>query len=78
MPDTLDEDLARVLSGVLGVDVERVWMLERGTEPWDSLRHIELVFTAEDTFGVQLTGDEVAAATSARTLANIIRSHRGS
>ena len=45
---------------------------------WDSLRHVEIVFAVEDAFAVQLTQDEMEAATSLSRLVDIVESHLAS
>lgn len=31
------------------------------TDSWDSLRHMELIVAIEETFGIELDGDEIAS-----------------
>lgn len=45
----------------------------KDTETWDSLRHMELVVALEETFGVTLSGDEIAAMTSVGAIEDTLR-----
>jgi acyl carrier protein len=68
-----------VLAEILEVDPETVAedMRREDTESWDSLTHLRLITAMEETFHVQLTMDEIAAANSPRALEQFIRAHGG-
>jgi len=42
------------------------------TSAWDSMSHMNLIITLEETFEIVLSGDEIAAMTDYDSLANII------
>jgi acyl carrier protein len=43
-----------------------------GTEPWDSLRHVELIFSIEDEFGVRFEEAELPNLTSLDALVKAV------
>jgi acyl carrier protein len=47
----------------------------RTTGTWDSLRHMELVVTIEEQFGVQLTGGEIAEMTDVGAIEQVLSRH---
>ena len=42
------------------------------TENWDSLRHMELIVTIEETFGIKLTADEIVAMVNIEAIQRIL------
>lgn len=60
------EKLKTVVATVLNVDVARIDANASSDtiESWDSLRHMNLVLTLEDEFGVSLPDEDAANATS--------------
>lgn len=40
---------------------------------WDSLKHMEIIFAIEDTYGLTLDGDEIAAMTSIPAIEALLR-----
>ena len=60
------EKLKTVVATVLNVDVARINANASSDtiESWDSLRHMNLVLTLEDEFGVSLPDEDAANATS--------------
>ena len=47
--------------------------VSRSTEPaWDSLRHVELIFSIEDEFGVRFDEDELMELTSLSALVEAV------
>ncbi len=47
-----------------GVSAEEHSHMLRGVHPWSSLRHIELINTVEDRFGIQMSVEGVLRAES--------------
>lgn len=43
-----------------------------GTDVWDSLRHMELVVSVEETFGIELTGDDIVTMTSVAAIRSVL------
>ena len=78
MSDQLDHQIAELIAEVLGVEVDAVASLRRGEDPWDSLRHLEIVFAVEDACGVRLSTAEVTEVTTPAELAGLVRTRHGS
>lgn len=43
-----------------------------GSDAWDSLRHMELVISVEETFEIELTGDEIVDMTSVAAIRSVL------
>ncbi len=39
---------------------------------WDSLKHMELIVAIEQTYAIELTGDEIALMTSVKAMRNTL------
>ena len=48
----------------------------KDSEAWDSLKHMDLVMSLEQTFGIQLTFDEIVLMQSVREIKRVL-SDRG-
>lgn len=59
-PDTLEAAFWPVLSQVLGKPVSPGRYDKAQLPEWDSLRHVELVFALEESFGVAVPRDRIA------------------
>lgn len=57
----LDEKINGVLADVLGVPLAVITddLAMRDVGAWDSLKHMELILSLEETFGLQLSFDEI-------------------
>lgn len=44
------------------------------TPQWDSLKHMELILAVEDSYGLTLDGDEIAAMTNVAAIEDLLRS----
>lgn len=42
------------------------------TDIWDSLRHMELVIAIEETFEIELTGDDIVEMTSVASIRSVL------
>lgn len=60
------------LSQFLGSSPERISNLRRGTAPWDSLKHIELINAIEAEFGVRFSFADAIAANSLEEIQRIL------
>jgi acyl carrier protein len=70
--------VAEVLSAVLHRHVEAGENLERAQAPeWDSLNHMEVVFSVEEKFDIRLSEEELASADSSSAICTLIRGHMG-
>lgn len=56
----------------LGSSQERILKLRRGTAPWDSLKHIELINAIEAEFSVRFSFADAIAANSIEEIQNIL------
>ena len=64
----LELEIAKLVSDILGetVGIEGT----RDTVPaWDSLRHVEVIFSFEEAYGLRLTESEMASLRSVKDLA---------
>jgi len=57
----MNAKLRKIIAEVLSIAEEKVdSSTSAKTEPqWDSLRHMNLIFAIEDTFGIRFTDDEI-------------------
>lgn len=60
------------LSQFLGSSQDRILKLRRGTAPWDSLKHIELINAIEAEFGVRFSFADAIAANSIDEIQGIL------
>jgi acyl carrier protein len=73
----VESAVAELIVLVLKVPAGKYPQLVRGEVPeWDSLKHMELIFVLEDSFGVQFGEDEFASLSSPGAIARSIRNHR--
>jgi len=71
--DATEERIRRILSVVLKRPIAPGEPVSRETEPrWDSLRHVELIFSVEDEFSVTFDEDELPRLTSLRAIADAV------
>ena len=52
-----------ILGGPVGLDASM-----DATRGWDSLKHMQIIFAFEETFGIRLGADEVANLSSVKAL----------
>ena len=43
-----------------------------GSDVWDSLRHMELIVSIEETFEIELTGDDIVDMTSVAAIRSVL------
>jgi acyl carrier protein len=57
----MDKQLMKLMAELLRVPQNEITdtLTMNETDSWDSLKHMELVVTLEETFDVQLTADEI-------------------
>lgn len=73
-PDSTAEELHRVFGKVFeGTAAAEHTGMRRGTYPWSSLRHIELVNTIESVFEVQLSVEDVLRAEDFESLILVLK-----
>ena len=74
----ITQQLRDILGRVRQTELPADDVVREEQKGWDSLRHVEIVFAVEDAFAVQLTQDEMEAATSLSRLVDIVESHLAS
>jgi acyl carrier protein len=76
MSDSPDQRVREILSLVLEIPIGPGDRVSRETEPrWDSLHHVEVVFTLEDEFGVSFDEEELTGLTRVDALSEAITRH---
>lgn len=66
--------LKSLMAEVLTISVDEVVddLSMSGSDIWDSLRHMELVISIEETFEVELSGDEIVEMTSVAAIRSVL------
>ena len=70
--NAVEERIREIMAVVFEQAVAPAETMTFGTEPWDSLRHVELIFSIEDEFGIRFEEDELADLTSLHALAEAV------
>jgi acyl carrier protein len=74
MADPVEQGIAEILSLVLGRPVAPGEAFSREDDPrWDSLKHLEIIFAAEEAFGVAFSAEEIGRVKSAADLIAKVR-----
>jgi acyl carrier protein len=61
----IEKDVCQILSNVLEIEVKPGKVIDRDTvAEWDSLKHMELLFSIEEKFDIQFTQDELTQISS--------------
>ena len=71
----MDEKVEILLAEILQMPAAKITadLAMKNVEVWDSLKHMELVVSLEETFGIELTFDEIVAMQSVREIKRILR-----
>ena len=71
----MDEKVEGLLAEVLQVPAAEITddLSMKDVEAWDSLKHMELIVSLEQTFGLQLTFDEIVAMQSVGEIKRVMR-----
>lgn len=71
----VEEKVVTMLSDVLQTPPEKITdeLAMKDLEVWDSLKHMELVASLEQTFGIELTFDEIVAMQSVGEIKRVLR-----
>ncbi len=66
-----------LISSTLRIDESQVddTLQMKTTPQWDSLKHMELIVAIENTYSIELTGDEIAEMISYPAIKTIIQKH---
>lgn len=71
--DGVEERIRQIMGIVFERPVAPGESLSFGTEPaWDSLRHVELIFSIEDEFGIRFEEVELAELRNLQTLTDAV------
>ena len=75
----MDDKVETLLAEVLQMPVAQITdnLAMKDVEAWDSLKHMELVVSLEETFGIELTFDEIVAMQSVREIKRTLRERGG-
>ena len=71
----VDDKVSNVLAEVLNMPAAQISadLAMKDVDTWDSLKHMELIVSLEETFGIQLTFDEIVAMQSVRDIRRVLR-----
>jgi len=73
----LEREIQSLIAAILKLDPVPAAELRRAqVERWDSLKHVEIVFALEDTYGIQFDESEFAALSSASAIATLVQARR--
>lgn len=69
--------MEKLISEVFGIDASTVRdeLDFESIDTWDSLSHMQLITVLEDTYRIQLTGDQIADMRSVGAVRSVIRAH---
>lgn len=75
----LDLGVENILSEVLQIPA---WKITEGlamndVDAWDSLKHMELIVSLEQRFGIELTFDDIVAMQSVGEIKRVLREKKG-
>ena len=78
MTNEVDEnEIRRIVATVLAVQLPPTAALSREAEPkWDSLKHVQIIFTLEDAFDIRFDEDEMPKLTTLAALTAAVKRHR--
>lgn len=71
----MDRRIDNLLAEVLQIPPATITddLAMKNVDAWDSLRHMELVVSLEQSFALQLSFDEIVAMQSVRGIKNVLR-----
>lgn len=74
----MDEKLTRLLSETLKIPAAAITddLAMKEVDYWDSLKHMELIASLEETFAISLTFDEIVAMQSVREIKRVLGQRR--
>ena len=69
------EKLVKLMAGLLRIPEKEVTdeLSIINTDTWDSLKHMELVVTIEETFGIKLTANEIVSMVNVNKIKRILK-----
>ena len=71
----MQQKLAELMSELFGVEKGEIkdGLSMKDMEVWDSLKHMELIVSIEQRFGIELTFDEIVAMQTLKEIKRILR-----
>ena len=79
MSDTTTLEVRQIVADVLGLELEQVGPLATAEEieQWDSLRHLDVIMTLEQRFGLRLGPEQMAELGSIPAVVAVVEQVRG-
>ena len=71
----MDNKVEALVAGVLQIPVATITddLAMKDVDAWDSLKHMELIVSLEESFGLQLTFDDIVTMQSVREIKRVLR-----
>ena len=71
----MEQELKKIMTDLLGIQEDEITddLSTNNTENWDSLKHVELILSIEEQFGITLTADEIVAMISFAEIKHVLR-----
>ena len=71
----VDGEVENLLSEVLQIPASKITedLAMSDVEAWDSLKHMELIVSLEQSFGIEFSFDEIVAMQSVRNIKRVLR-----
>jgi acyl carrier protein len=71
----VDETVGSLLAEVLQIPASGITedLAMKDVEAWDSLKHMELIVSLEQSFGIELTFDDIVAMRSVAEIKRVLR-----
>jgi acyl carrier protein len=67
----VETEVVKLMSSLLGVEVTTSSCRE-GSDIWDSMKHVELIFVIEDEFGIELSPEIYSQLDSVKSIVETI------
>ncbi len=71
----MNNKINTILAGILNISLDAVTdaLAMKDVEAWDSLKHMELIATIEETLSIQLTFDEIVTMQDVAAIKKVLR-----
>lgn len=71
----MNNKINTILAGILSIPLDAVTdaLAMKDVEAWDSLKHMELIATIEETLSIQLTFDEIVTMQDVAAIKKVLR-----
>ena len=73
----MEDRIKKVMSDVFDIDIESINndSSPDNIENWDSLKHMDLIVTLEEEFGIEFTDEEIVDSMSYTLIVNILKNN---